>query len=99
MSASASSTPRGGRPFDEPLSSNAAAIPGNASGSAATGNSVGDSSGPHSLPPTPPSRSSTVHPSSVGVKPHDGGSSSSTGHSPPPASAIASAGSSARDQA
>lgn len=86
-----SSTSRSGRPFDEPLSSN------NTGGSAAVAsNSVGgDSSRPHSLPGSPPSRSSTVHP--VAVKSRDGGAS--TGHTTPSPSAIPSAGSSARDQA
>ena len=90
ISTSDSSISRSGRPFDEPLSSN------NAGGSAAVAsNSVGgDSSRPHSQPATPPSRSSTVHP--VAVKTRDGGS---TGHTPPPPSAIPSVGSSARDQA
>jgi hypothetical protein len=90
-STSDSSTSRSGRPFDEPLSSNSAG------GSAAVaGNSVGgDSSRPHSEPSTPPSLSSTAHP--VAVKPCEGGPSA--GHTPPPPSAITSAGSSARDQA
>ena len=91
--ASDGSTSRSGRPFDEPLSSN------NTGGSAAAAsNSVGgESSRPHSQPTTPPSRSSTVHPASV--KPRDGNLSTSTGHTPPPPSAIPSAGPSARDQA
>lgn len=91
-SGSGNSTPRGGRQFDEPLSSNAgpsAAVTGPGVGTA------GDSSGPHSQPPTPPSRSSTAHPAAAGVKSHDNGDSS-TGHTPPPAGAAAS---SARDQA
>lgn len=87
MSASASSTPRGGRPFDEPLSSNASGNTGGG-GVPTSVSAAGDSS----HPPTPPSRSSTA----VGVKPHEGGSP--TDHSPPPAT-ITSAGSSARDQA
>ena len=88
MPASGTSTPRSGRPFDEPLSSNAA--PPNTGGSASA--VAGDSSHPHSQPPTPPSRSSAIL---GGAKSHEGGGSSA-GHSPP---AIASAGSSARDQA
>ena len=92
MSASATPTPR--RPFDEPLSSNASV---SASGSAAvTGSAGSDSSRLHSQSPatTPPSRSSTTHPS---VKPHDG-NASSAGHTPPPTTS-ASTGSSARGQA
>lgn len=100
ISASGSSTPRlsgGGRPFDEPLSSNATT-----SGGAASTGGGGDSSRPHSQPPTPPSRSSTIHPSVI-IKPNDGGGgSSSAGHTPPPPPAVTattSTGSSARDQA